>query len=108
MNFSAPKPLTLERLKEIQSDAMADDMTIDFGQMRLWTEQEAATFFESGGEDAPAGYKKPEAAAAPDAPKEEPAAEAPAAPSAGCVIRQLHAFGRQVAIMPVAMPPQAR
>ena len=48
--FALP-PLTLEDLQEIQSDAMADDIEIDFAKMSLWTREQAVAFFESGGEE---------------------------------------------------------
>ena len=42
-------PLTLEELEEIQADAMADDIEIDFEKMQLWTRERATKYFEGGG-----------------------------------------------------------
>jgi hypothetical protein len=41
--------LSLERLKELQSECLADDVEIDLESMRLWSEEKARTFFENGG-----------------------------------------------------------
>lgn len=41
--------LTIEDLQRIQQECWADDVTIDFNRMRLWSEQQARDFFESGG-----------------------------------------------------------
>eukprot|EP00966_Prymnesium_polylepis_P099328 2300468-Prymnesium_polylepis.1 len=41
--------LSLERLKELQADALADDVDIDLETMRLWDEERARNFFENGG-----------------------------------------------------------
>ena len=60
-------PLSLAELEELQAAAMADDVEIDLAEMSLWTEDEARSFFESG------GAERPEPAAAPPPP--------PAAPS---------------------------
>ena len=46
-------PLTLEELQEIQADAMADDLEIDFDKMSLWSKEEATEYFESGGDVVP-------------------------------------------------------
>lgn len=46
-------PLTLEELQEIQANAMADDLEIDFEKMSLWSKEDATAFFESGGEVEP-------------------------------------------------------
>ena len=45
--------LTLEQLQELQQEAMADDVSIEFERMKLWSPDEARTYFESGGTDAP-------------------------------------------------------
>jgi pimeloyl-ACP methyl ester carboxylesterase len=45
--------LTEERLCKIQSDALADDIPIDWATMKDWTEADAIRFFESGGEEVP-------------------------------------------------------
>lgn len=45
--------LTYEELKAIQLDAMADDVPIELERMQRWTEDEARSYFESGGEDEP-------------------------------------------------------
>ena len=47
-------PLSLEELKDLQCDAMADDVDIDLEKMSLWTVDEARNYFESGGVDEPA------------------------------------------------------
>ena len=47
--LSAIMPLTLAELEEIQADAMADDIDIDFATMSLWTREKAIKFFEGGG-----------------------------------------------------------
>ena len=46
--------LTLERLVELQADAMADDIPINYERMSLWTEGEVTAYFESGGQEEPA------------------------------------------------------
>jgi len=46
-------PLTLEQLHEYRDEAMADDIGIEFERMRLWSEDHARAFFESGGQDVP-------------------------------------------------------
>lgn len=46
--------LTLEQLQEIQEEYLADDIAIDLERMSLWTSEQAAAYFESGGEDEPA------------------------------------------------------
>ena len=51
-------PLTLEKLQELQSDAMADDVDIDLEKMSLWTEEQAVAYFESGGTVQP-GAERP-------------------------------------------------
>jgi surfactin synthase thioesterase subunit len=58
-------PLTLEELQDIQLDAMADDIEIDFEKMSLWSKDDAVAFFESGGEVEP----RPKAALPPLAAK---------------------------------------
>mgnify|MGYP006932645595 CR=1 FL=1 len=45
--------LTLAELQDVQADAMADDVDIDLEKMSLWSAAEAATYFESGGEQEP-------------------------------------------------------
>jgi short subunit dehydrogenase-like uncharacterized protein len=45
--------LTIEQLESIQADALADDVDIDLEKMSLWTEEQAAAYFESGGRDEP-------------------------------------------------------
>ena len=69
-------PLTLEELQEIQSDAMADDVSIDFDKMSLWTHDQAVAYFESGGEDIPdisdAAPKKQFPPVAPNKPRPPP------------------------------------
>ena len=52
-------PLTLEELQAIQSDAMADDIEIDFDKMSLWTHEQAVTFFEEGEEPPPPWQPEP-------------------------------------------------
>ena len=39
--------LPLSRLEELQSDASADDLQIDFA-MQYWSEEQAAAYFEWG------------------------------------------------------------
>lgn len=46
-------PLTAEKLEELRGDAFADDVPIVFERMQHWTEQQAAAFFASGGQDEP-------------------------------------------------------
>lgn len=46
-------PLTQSELEDVQAEAMADDVAIDLEKMSLWTREEAAAYFESGGEVAP-------------------------------------------------------
>lgn len=50
-------PLTLAELQDIQAEAMADDLEIDFDKMSLWRADDARAFFESGGETEPAPPK---------------------------------------------------
>ena len=57
---SVMPPLTLEQLRNIQAESMADDVPIDVTRMACWSELEAREFFESGGAHLPAS----EAAAA--------------------------------------------
>jgi hypothetical protein len=45
--------LGLARLRELQEEALADDVEIDLERMDIWTEDEARSYFESGGEVAP-------------------------------------------------------
>ena len=52
-------PLTLQELEDIQADAMADDIPIDFTKMSLWTHEEAVTFFETGEEPPPPWEPEP-------------------------------------------------
>ena len=40
----------LEALQDLQAEAMADDLPIDLERMRLWSKEEAAEYFESGGQ----------------------------------------------------------
>ena len=47
-------PLTQTELEDIQADAMADDVAIDFEKMSLWSKAQAVAYFESGGADEPA------------------------------------------------------
>ena len=49
----ATMPLSLEELQDIQAEAMADDIEIDFAKMSLWTKEQATTFFETGDEPPP-------------------------------------------------------
>ncbi|KAL1508548.1 hypothetical protein AB1Y20_004647 [Prymnesium parvum] len=44
---------TRAELERIQFEAMADDIAIDMETMSLWTEEQAKTYFESGGTVAP-------------------------------------------------------
>jgi hypothetical protein len=46
---ATPMPLTLEELQGIQTDAMADDVALEFETMSLWSKEEAIDYFESGG-----------------------------------------------------------
>ena len=41
---------TLLELQEIQSEALADDIAIDFERMSIWSEARAREYFESGGQ----------------------------------------------------------
>ena len=41
--------LTLEQILELQFDAMAEDIPVDFERMCLWTCEQVVEFFESGG-----------------------------------------------------------
>ena len=52
-------PLTLEQLQEIQSDALADDVQIDFEKMSLWTVEQATEYFDSGGTVEPSSGPPP-------------------------------------------------
>ena len=45
-------PITMERLKEIQNDCMADDVVIPHEAI-AWIESEAIAYFESGGFELP-------------------------------------------------------
>ena len=45
--------LTLKQLQDIQAEFMADDIDIVLDKMSLWTAEEAATYFESGGQEEP-------------------------------------------------------
>ena len=45
--------LSLLQLQDIQMEAMADDIDIDLERMAAWTAEEAAEFFQSGGENIP-------------------------------------------------------
>ena len=45
--------LTLEELRELQSECMADDIELQLEKMSLWTKEQALRYFESGGEDEP-------------------------------------------------------
>ena len=47
-------PLTMAQLEDFRDEAMADDLDIDLERMSLWTEVQARSYFESGGEDVPA------------------------------------------------------
>ena len=46
-------PLSLSELQDIQADAMADDVVIDFERMSMWTADQASKYFESGGMEEP-------------------------------------------------------
>ena len=46
---SSGMPLSLATLEALQSEYMADDVPIDFTKMSVWTEDQVARFFESGG-----------------------------------------------------------
>ena len=67
-------PLTLTQLEALQFEAMADDVPIDIAMITApgacWSEDEARTFFESGGVKRPAWAKN--AAAPPTAPPSPP------------------------------------
>lgn len=43
----------------LQAEHMADDVDIDFDKMRLWTEEEANSYFESGGAEEPLPMRPP-------------------------------------------------
>eukprot|EP00966_Prymnesium_polylepis_P037363 867737-Prymnesium_polylepis.1 len=43
--------LTLSDLERIREDAMAEDVDIDLARMSAWTEEQATTYFENGGEE---------------------------------------------------------
>ena len=58
-------PLTLAQLKDIQADALADDIDIELERMQHWTLEEATKFFESGGQDAPSAAGTHDVAATP-------------------------------------------
>ena len=45
--------LTLTELEELQGEAMAEDIPINYDVMSAWTREEVATYFESGGEQRP-------------------------------------------------------
>ena len=45
-------PLTIEQLRDIQYDEMADDLALA-DHMLEWTEDEARTYFQSGGFEVP-------------------------------------------------------
>lgn len=42
-----------------QADLMADDVSIDFEQMKLWDRQQVTYYFENGGEEPPAEWTPP-------------------------------------------------
>lgn len=42
-------PLSKAELEDIQAEFMADDIAIDLDKMSLWTREQAATYFDSGG-----------------------------------------------------------
>ena len=46
-------PLSADKLHELQSEALADDVPLDLAVMQHWTEAEARSFFESGGTSCP-------------------------------------------------------
>ena len=46
-------PLSVDKLHELQSEALADDVPLDLAVMQHWTEAEARSFFESGGTSCP-------------------------------------------------------
>eukprot|EP00966_Prymnesium_polylepis_P062589 1452554-Prymnesium_polylepis.1 len=52
-------PLTLAQLEAIQSDHLADDVAIDLERMAIWSEEQAAAYFESGGTVEPAATPSP-------------------------------------------------
>ena len=79
--------LTLERLEELQADALADDIPIDLQRMSLWTEDEVTAFFESGGETEPVERAEEPAPAAP--PAAEPAPAAAPAPALDPMLAEL-------------------
>ncbi|KAL1523109.1 hypothetical protein AB1Y20_018066 [Prymnesium parvum] len=58
-------PLSLEKLHDLQADALAEDIPIDFERMSLWTEAQVIEFFESGGQVAPSSLTPTEASPAP-------------------------------------------
>ena len=45
-------PLTLERLRELQSECLADDLKLP-AEAVAWIESEARAYFESGGVELP-------------------------------------------------------
>lgn len=53
---------TPERIRDLQFEAMADDIDCDFEEMVLWSEDEVSTFFLSGGATTPPLRKKQPAA----------------------------------------------
>ena len=67
-------PLSLATLEALQSEYMADDLPIDFTKMSVWTEEQAARFFESGGAVEPAAGI---AASHPDPPARTPLGRKP-------------------------------
>ena len=46
-------PLDMVELQAIQYECLAEDIDLDFEKMKLWTEEHARTYFESGGVDEP-------------------------------------------------------
>jgi hypothetical protein len=55
--------LTREELEDIQAELMADDLDVDMDKMCHWSESQARTYFESGGEvEPPAPYTAPHTA----------------------------------------------
>ena len=48
-----PPHLSVQQLEDIQADALADDLDIDFDRMKLWTADQAIEYFESGGQSDP-------------------------------------------------------
>ena len=45
-------PLTEAELLDLQAECFADDLPLDVAKMSLWTEDEARSYFEGGGEPA--------------------------------------------------------